>query len=101
MAIWGPQWSVTVSRNIFDGLISFSSLLALGLSSATLAATSSLEILNDVGQFKLQESEMSGLSGKRGKNVFQASQQLLNKRSMIALFEQYCLLVFPESVISY
>ncbi|WP_231857173.1 M23 family metallopeptidase [Synechococcus sp. MIT S9509] len=79
-------------------MISFSSLLALGLSSATLAATSSLEILNDVGQFKLQESEMSGLSGKLGKNVFQASQQLLNKRSVIALFEKYCLQESPVVV---
>ena len=50
-----------------------------------------MEILNDIGQFDLRESGMSGLGGRREKNIFQASRQLMSKRSMIALFEQYCL----------
>ena len=54
-----------------------------------------MEISNDFGQFKPQESAMSGLSGERGKNVFHASQQLLSRRSMVVLFEQYCLQESP------
>lgn len=54
-----------------------------------------MEILNDIGQFRLQESATSGLGGEPGKNVFLASQSLLSKRSMTVLFEQYCLQESP------
>jgi len=72
-------------------LISFAPLFALGLSSATFATTSTVEILNDLDPFKIQKSEARGLLGKHQKNVFQASQPLLNKRSMVTLFDQHCL----------
>ncbi|KZR89148.1 M23 family metallopeptidase [Synechococcus sp. MIT S9508] len=53
--------------------------------------TSSVDILNGLAQFKIQEIEKSALHVKSGKNVFQALSPLLNKRSMAALFEEHCL----------
>ena len=72
-------------------MISFTSLFALGLSSATFAVTSSVDILNGLAPFKIQESEKSTLHVKSGKDVFQALSPLLNNRSMAALFEEHCL----------
>jgi len=53
-----------------------------------------MEILNRLAPLRIQNSERSDLLSKSGKNVFQASSPLLNKRSMVALFEQHC---FNES----
>ena len=53
--------------------------------------TSSVEILNGLAPFRIQESERSGLYGGSGKNIFQTSSPLSSKRSVIALFEQHCL----------
>ena len=77
-------------------MISFSSVFALGLSSATFAVTSSVDILNGLAPFKIQESEKSALHVRSGNNIFQAhspllNSRLLNKRSMAALFEEHCL----------
>ena len=72
-------------------MFSFTSLFALGLSSATFAATSSVDILNDLGSFRLREAEVSGTSFHGGKYVFKASAPLISKRSITALFEQHCL----------
>ena len=66
-------------------------MFALGLSSATFAVTSSVEILNGLSPFRIHDSERSALHGKSGKNIFQASSPLMNKRSLVALFEQHCL----------
>ena len=53
--------------------------------------TSSVEILNGLAPFRIQDSESSALYDNSGKNIFQASLPLLNKQSMVALFEQHCL----------
>ena len=54
-----------------------------------------MEILDGFAPFMIQNSERSALHGKSGKNVFQASSPLLNKRSIVTLFEKHC---FNESV---
>ena len=48
-------------------------------------------MLNGLDSFKFQEFRISGLRGNGGNTVFQATQPLFSKRSMIALFEQHCL----------
>ena len=58
--------------------------------------TSSVDILNGLAPFKIQESEKSALHVRSGNNIFQAhspllNSRLLNKRSMAALFEEHCL----------
>tara|TARA_B100001063_G_scaffold6337_1_gene4712 strand:- start:2274 stop:3026 length:753 start_codon:yes stop_codon:yes gene_type:complete len=72
-------------------LISFAPLFVLGLSSATVATTSTPDILNGLDPFKTQKSETRSLLGQRQNNVFQAFQSLSNKQSIITLFDQHCL----------
>ena len=50
-----------------------------------------MEILNGFAPFRIQDSERSALHGKSGKTIDQVSSPLLNKRSMVALFERHCL----------
>jgi len=72
-------------------LISFAPLFVLGLSSATVATASTAAIFNGLDPFKTQKSETRSLLGQRQYNVFQASQSLSSKRSIITLFDQHCL----------
>ena len=72
-------------------MISFAPLFVLGLSSATVATASTATIFNGLDPFKTQESETRSILGQRQYNVFQASQSLSSKRSIITLFDQHCL----------
>ncbi len=72
-------------------MISFAPLFVLGLSSATVATASTAAIFNGLDPFKTQKSETRSLLGQRQYNVFQASQSLSSKRSIITLFDQHCL----------
>ena len=53
--------------------------------------TSSVDALNGLAPFRIRDSERSGLHGESVKNIFQDSSPLLNKRSIVASFEQHCL----------
>ena len=62
--------------------------------------TSNVDILSELAPFRIQDSERSGFHGKGVRNIFQTSSPLLNKRSMIALFEQHCLHESASAVVA-
>ena len=65
--------------------------MTLGLSSAALLTSPGVEVLNAFGQDKFKNQGKSGFYLKTEKKSLPDSDQPLNDRSAIALFEQYCL----------